>query len=159
MVDNLTTRMKDELREMKKQNRSKEREKQKRIKAQLERLKMDEDISAWKVITQVKDAIATQLGGNPLTKPYTIKNIAAIPDYYEYQNPKNAKQKSNSKDADWLKAFLSGGGTEKELMDAAAESRIKVWRRVSWKRPKKATTSTSTSTPAKPKNQVGAGGV
>jgi hypothetical protein len=158
MASTLTDKMRDELRELKKDNRAKERTKQKRIKFQLERLKMEDDISAWKIITQVKQTIAQQLGSKKETKSYTIKHIAAFPDYYEYQHPNDAKKKGNSKDADWLKAFISGGGTEKQLMDAAAESRVKVWRRISWKRPRKATTTTN-AVPAQAKNKTGAGGV
>lgn len=159
MVDKLLETMREEQRDLKKSNRKEERDKNKRIKARMERLTMDEDISAWKVITKVKQTIAEQLESNPLTKPYTIKNIAAFPDYFEYQHPdaKQSKKKSNIKQVDWIKEFIAGGGTEQQLMDAAAESRVKVWRRIAWKRPKKETTSTAA--PEQPRNKVGAGGV
>jgi len=160
MADTLTDKMKTELKELKKAHRTKEREKTKRIRAQMEVIRMDEDIEAWKVITQVKIGIAQQLTGNKLTKGYNIKHIAAIPDYYEYQHPTEAKKKSNSKDADWIKAFLDGGGTEKQMIDAAALSRVKVWRRIAWKRSKKETTATTTAPMApQQKNKVGSGGV
>ena len=153
----LAEKMREELKDLKTANRKKEREKQKKIKNQLEKLQMEKDISTWKIITQVKESITQQLGSQKETKPYNIKHIAAIPDYYEYQHPDDKKKKTNSKDADWVKAFLSSGGTEKQIMEAAAESRVKVWRRIAWKRPKKETTTTAT--PTQPRNKVGAGGV
>jgi len=153
----LSTRMKDELKELKKANRIKEREKKTRITAHLEKLKMEDDIAVWKAITQFKTNMGEQLNSNPQTKSYNIKQISAIPDFYEYQHPKVARQKTNDKDTDWVREFISAGGTEKQLRDTAAESRVNVWRRISWKRPKK---STASSAPAKtPQNKVGAGGV
>lgn len=156
MVDKLIDKMKEEARDEKKAHRAKERDRQKRIKAQLERLRMAEDISTWKIITQVKEDIIRQLAGQKETKPYNIKHIAAIPDYYEYQHPDDTKKKTNSKDAEWVKAYLTAGGTEKAMKDKAAETRVNVWRRVAWRRPKKETTTT-TATPAQPKNKVAAG--
>jgi len=161
MADNtnkkLTEKMKDELRELKKANRVKEREKQKRIKLQAEKQKMEEDIAVWKVITKLKETVDEQLKGNPLIKRYNIKQISNIPDYYEYQHPDDAKQKGNDKNVDWVKKYLSAGGTERQLLETATESRVKLWRRISWKRPIK---TTSKSTPSKKsKIKLGAGGV
>jgi hypothetical protein len=158
MADNkLTDKMKDELKELKRENRKKEREKQKRLKVELEKVRMAEDSEVWQMITSVKTSINNQLKENKKTARYNIKTISAIPDYYEYQNPNDAKQKSNNKDEDWIKSFLSSGGTEKELLDTAKESRVKIWRRTTWKRPMKKTTTSTTT--AKVKNQTGAGGV
>jgi len=58
-----------------------------------------------------------------------------------------------------VRAFLSSGGTEKQIIDAAAASRVKVWRRIAWKRARTTTTTTSTSAPTQPKNVVGKGGL
>jgi len=153
----LTTRMKDELKELKKANRAKERDKKKRIKVQVEKLKMEDDVSVWKAITVFKKAMEEQLNSNPQTKRYNIKGISSIPDFYEYQHPKITKQKTNDKDVAWVKEYIAGGGTEKLLRETAAESRIKVWRRISWKRPQK--TTTSSAPPKKSKINTGAGGV
>lgn len=153
----LSTRMKDELRELKKANRAKESEKKKRIKTQIEKMKMEDDISVWKAITQFKINMGEHLNSNPLTKLYNIKQISTIPDFYEYQHPKITRQKTNDKDVAWVKEYLTGGGTEKTLRETAAKSRIKVWRRISWKRKPKSTTSSAQ--PKIPKINTGAGGV
>lgn len=151
----LTGKMREELKELKKANRKKEREKQKRLKVQLEKIRMEDDNEVWKLITSVKANINEQLKGNKKTERYNVKTISTIPDYYEYQNPNDAKQKGNNKDEEWVKKFLAGGGTETQLMDAATESRVNIWRRIKWKRPIKPTKAK----PAAPKNKLGAGGV
>jgi len=162
MVDSsdktLTDRMKDELKELKKANRTKERDKKKRLKLHLEKVRMEDDIAGWQIITRFKQAIAEQLTGDPITKLYNIKQISSIPDFYEYQNPKNARQKTNDKTLEWVVKYLSGGGTEKLLRETAAQSRMKLWRSISWKRPRK-TRTPSPDTPATDKIKLGAGGV
>jgi hypothetical protein len=155
--EKLTNRMKDELKDLKKANRIKENDKKKRIKVQVEKMKMEEDIAVWKEITLFKESMIERLNGNPQTKRYNIKQISAIPDFYEYQHPKITRQKTNDKSVAWVREYLSGGGTEKLLRETANESRVKVWRKIAWKRPLKETATESP--PKKSKINIGAGGV
>lgn len=130
-------KMKDEAKELKVANRKKEKEKQKRITQQQDRIAMSEDTAVWMTITNIKEKLEKTLKSNKITSGYNLRSIVDLPNYYQYQHPSNLKLKSNNKTDDWVAKFLSNGGTEKQLMEAATSSRTNVWKRISWKRPKK----------------------
>jgi hypothetical protein len=146
--------MKDEAKEERKKNRAAEKAKMKRIKEQQDRIEMSKDTEVWKEITKIKEMVSQQLKENKLTSAYNLKSISSIPDYFVYQHPKDTKLKTTDKDAKWVREFLNGGGTEKQLIDAAEEGRAKIWKRTKFKRPK-----ATPKTPAKPKVSKVAGGV
>jgi hypothetical protein len=154
-------KMRKELKDLRAANRKEEKEKIKRLGVELERQKMNADLDLWKMITQVKAQMNNTIKSNTKTSSYDLRSIASIPDYYEYQNPKNARQKTNDKNSAWVVEYISAGGKEKDLLDAAAASRITTWKKIKWKR---GTADTATAAPATPapaalKNNVGAGGV
>lgn len=155
----IANKMRKELIQMKKDNRKKEREKHKRLQGELERQKMHTDIDIWKTITKVKSEINASIKSNKSLQQYNLRQIAAIPDYYEYQNPKNTKQKTNDKKIAWVVSYLADGGTEKQLMDAASSSRITMWKKIKWRRSPADTAATTTTAPAAEKKNVVAGGV
>jgi len=151
-------KMRKELKELRAANRKEERDKIKRLGVELEKQKMNADLDLWKMITQVKAEMNETIKSNTKTSSYDLRSIASNPDYYEYQHPKNPRQKTNNKKTKWVVDFISAGGKEKELLDAAAASRITTWKKIKWKRGTADTTTAAPAAPA-PKNNVGSGGV
>lgn len=152
--ENMLT-MKKELADLKKKNRADEKAKIKRVKEQQQRIEMSKDTEVWIELTKAKQQMNRILKENKLTASYNLKSIAAIPDHFSYQHPSNEKLKGNSKEEEWVKSFLSNGGTEKQLMDKADAGRANVWKRIKFKRPKTAPAA-KTKTANKP-SKVGGG--
>lgn len=153
----IADKMRKELIDLRKENRKAERQKTKRLRAELERQKMGADLAVWKIITQVKKDMNATIKSNKHTENYNLRTLSAIPDYYEYQHPKQPRLRTNDKKISWVVQFLSGGGTEKQLMDTAATSRLAKWKKIKWKRGK--TDAPASTTPVATKNPLGAGGV
>jgi len=148
-------KMKDEAKDERAENRKKENAKKKRIKEQQDRIAMSEDSAVWISITKIKEDLEKKLKSNKLTSGYNIRNIVNLPNYFQYQHPTSKKKKSNNKNDKWVADFLKGGGTEKQLMEQAETTRTAIWRRTTWKRPKKE--SDNTTAPIKPKVSGGVG--
>ena len=148
-------KLKTELKELKTKNRQAEREKQKQLKLLAEQARMATDAEVWKEVTQIKEMVNKQLKANKITQRYNIKDISAMPDFYTYQNPNNKKLKTNDKDADWIKEYLAGGGTEKILLETAAASRVSVWKKIKFKRTANKSTAAAPAPKAKPSKVSG----
>ena len=158
--DAAANKVRKELMELRAANRKKEREKRKQLAFAVQKQRMLEDLDLWKAITTIKAQVNETIKSTKQTRSYDLRSIADVPDYYEYQNPTNARQKTNDKNAPWVVECLSGGLTEKQLMDAAEVSRLAMWKKIRWKRPDhNAANAPAQPVAAPPRNNVGSGGV
>ena len=87
---------------------------------------IEDDIATWQKITKMKLDIQKQIKSVKGCSAWTITKFLKSPDYFEYQNPKNTKQKGSDDTADWVKKYLQSGGSKAELIARAREGRKKI---------------------------------
>ena len=100
---------------------------EKRLKAQE---KLADGLERWKHLTALKGTLEAQLSNSKHARGYNLTKLGKMQRYYTLQNPNNKKQKAMSKDAEWVKDYLSKGGNEADLISQADKTRMSAWKRM-----------------------------
>ena len=123
---------------------------QKKIKEVRLEEQIQEDIETWKKITKMKEDIQNKIKSIKGCSSWTITKFLKCPDYFEYQHPKNTKQKGSDDGAEWIAKYLKDGGSKAELIAKAREGRTKMAKKLFHRSVRKtAKKKTTTTDPAK----------
>lgn len=111
---------------------------EKKLKAEI---KLQDDLERWKALTDLKQQFVSRLSESKHSRGYNLTKLGKMQDYYIFQNPKNKKQKAVVASTDWVKDYLSGGGSEAELISQANNTRLSAWKRMNPKKKRKSKSS------------------
>ena len=110
--------------EMKRQQRN---QLNREIKALEKAKRTNTQLEEWKKLGDVRKSCEELLANSNLNRKISLKKLLEIPAYYTLQDPKNKKLKADNLQEEWVKNYLSKGGTEKELKAQADATRASAW--------------------------------
>ena len=104
------------------------RELKKREKELKTRQKAERHMGKWRALTELKQKFEKELKDSGYSYGVTLTKLAQMEEYYEYQNPKNTKQKASSDDVEWVKEYIKKNDAA-SLIEKARSTRYQTYLR------------------------------
>lgn len=90
--------------------------------------KSEVHMTKWKALSELKRKFEKELKDSGHSYGVTLAKLAQMEEYYEYQNPKNTKQKSSSDDVEWVKEYIKKNDVA-SLIEKARATRYQTYLR------------------------------
>lgn len=129
--------------------RKEKRDLVKREKEIKKRAQAEKHMAKWQALTALKRKFQKELRDSEHSYGMTLKKLADMDEYYEYQNPDNTKQKASTKDVEWVIKYTQKNDVAK-LVEKARATRYQTYlRTMKKKRKTKANTSNANGSASK----------
>lgn len=129
--------------------RKEKRDLVKREKELKKRVQAEKHMDKWEALTALKQKFQQELKDSGHSYGMTLKKLADMEEYYEYQNPDNTKQKASTKDVEWVINYTNNNDVA-ALIEKARATRYQTYMRTMKKKRKtKADTSNANGSASK----------
>jgi hypothetical protein len=118
------------------QIRKEKRDLVKREKELKKRAQAEKHMEKWQALTALKQKFQQELKDSGHSYGMTLKKLADMEEYYEYQNPDNTKQKASDDDVKWVKEYIQKNDVA-SLIEKARATRYQTYMRTMKNKKKK----------------------